>query len=65
MIGDIVRGSLGEGRVSGVIPKGLRGRQNVMVEWTTPREDPPGSGVYATPAPTQADPEALDLVRRG
>lgn len=64
MIGDIASGGLGEGRITAVTACGLEGRQTVQVEWTTPSEAPKGSGIYATPAPTTAFPEALMLVRR-
>jgi hypothetical protein len=61
-VGDIVRGSGGEGEVLVVIPSGIGGQENVSVQWSTVYEVTPG--YRARKAPVQELTRVLTLVRR-
>lgn len=60
--GDIVQGAGGEGEVLKVIPNGIGGQENALVQWTTVHERTPG--YPALKAPVQVPTQSLTLVRR-
>lgn len=61
-IGDLVKGSGGEGKVLKVIPNGIGG-ENVLVQWTTPKTTP--GGYKQLQAPVQVPTQSLTFVRHG
>jgi len=63
MRGDVVEGSGGEGEVLEVTEHGSGG-ETATVQWTTPYERVPGSGIYAPLAPLPVLTRLLKLVRR-
>jgi len=63
MVGDIVWGRGGEGRVLEVTPIGLGGGETATVQWTTPQ--PKAPGINAPCAPSTVGTQSLRLVRRG
>jgi len=64
-IGDIVSGSGGEAKVLAVVRNGMGGQESASVQWTTPRERVPGSGMYGLLAPITVPTNTLTLIRRG
>jgi hypothetical protein len=61
-VGDTVQGSGGEGEVLKVVPNGIGGQENALVQWSTVHERAPG---YPAPkAPVQVPTQSLTLVRR-
>ncbi len=62
MVGDIVKGNLGEGEVLAVTPNGLNGQETATVRWTTPQQKVPG--INAPLAPSTVPTNSLTLVRR-
>jgi hypothetical protein len=62
-IGDVVQGE-DSGEVQAVTPQSHGGQEFVLVQWKTPREHPPGSGIFALPAPIQVQTRLLRLVSR-
>jgi hypothetical protein len=60
--GDVVRGGGGEGEVLKVIPNGIGGQENAMLQWTTVHERVPGYPAFN--APVQVPTQSLTLVRR-
>lgn len=63
MIGDVVQGDEGEGKVLAVTPNGPGG-ETATVQWAAPREKMPGSGIFAPLAPVSVPTRALRFVRR-
>ncbi len=61
-VGDIVRGSGGEGEVLELVPAGIGGQENALVQWSTVYEVTPG--YRARKVPVQELTRALTLVRR-
>jgi hypothetical protein len=64
MHGDVVQGSGGRGEVLGVTPAGLGGEETATVQWTSPREKVPGSGIFELLAPVTVPTRSLTLVSR-
>jgi hypothetical protein len=64
MIGDVVQGDEGEGKVLAVTPNGPGGEETATVQWAATREKVPGSGIFAPFAPVSVPTRALRLVRR-
>jgi hypothetical protein len=64
MVGDVVEGSGGRGQVTKVTQSGLDGQENANVQWTTPREKVPGSGIWELPAEVTVPTLSLRLVSR-
>ncbi len=62
VVGDVVQGSGGEGKVLKVTEHGLGGEETATVQWTTPNEKVPGSGIFARPAPVTVPTRSLTLV---
>ena len=61
-VGDTVHGSAGEGEVLKVVPNGIGGQENALVQWSTVHERAPG--YRALKAPVQVPTQSLTLVRR-
>jgi len=61
-VGDTVHGSGGEAEVLRVVPNGIGGRENAVVQWSTVHERAPG--YPALKAPVQVPTQSLALVRR-
>ncbi len=64
MHGDVVRGNGGEGKVLALTPNGPGGEETATVQWATPHEKVPGSGIFAPLAPVTVPTRTLRLVRR-
>lgn len=63
MVGDVVEGSGGKGEVLEISLVGLGGEETATVQWTTPREKVPGSGIFQLPAPVTVPTRSLTRVR--
>jgi len=64
MVGDVVQGNGRRGEVLEVTLAGLGGEETATVQWTTPQEKVPGSGIFQLPAPVTVPTRSLSLVRR-